>query len=403
MNNTPKLRFKEFSGDWKKKKLGKITKLTDGVHFTPTYVESGVPFWSVETVVSNANPKYITQEAHNDAIKRCNPQINDILLTRIGTLAKPKLINWNEEFSIYVSLALIKASNNYNSKFARYYFETEYYQKDFLSKSLLTATPKKINMEDLKQTNINLPSLEEQEKIASFFSLIDDKISLQGEKVEALKDYKKGMMQKIFSRELKFKDDDGRDYPEWGEKKLGDIGIFTSGTGFSEKYQGYLNMPIKVFKVSDMNISGNTKYMINSNNTISYDILKEMKSKSINKPSIIFAKVGAAIFLERKRIVNTEFLIDNNMMAFIPNENNDIEFIHSLMNTIQLSRYAQVGALPSYNASDISSIKVKIPCLDEQNKISKTLCVLDIKIEREQEKLDSLNEYKKGLLQQMFV
>ncbi len=223
MIKTPKLRFKEFSGEWKSKRLGKITKLTDGVHFTPTYVESGVPFWSVETIVSNANPKYITEEAHNDAIKRCYPQLNDILLTRIGTLAKPKLIDWNEEFSIYVSLALIKASDNYNSKFARYYFETEYYQKDFLSKSLLTATPKKINMEDLKQTNISLPSKEEQEKIASFFSLIDDKISLQGEKVEALKDYKKGMMQKIFSRELRFKDDDGRDYPEWEEKKLGEV------------------------------------------------------------------------------------------------------------------------------------------------------------------------------------
>ena len=138
-------------------------------------------------------------------------------------MAKPKLVDWDEEFSIYVSLALIKASDNYNSKFARYYFETEYYQKDFLSKSLLTATPKKINMEDLKQTNIKLPSKEEQDKIASFFSLIDDKISLQGDKVEALKEYKNGMMQKIFSRELRFKDDDGRDYPEWEEKKLGDV------------------------------------------------------------------------------------------------------------------------------------------------------------------------------------
>ena len=74
MKNVPNLRFKEFSGEWKNQKLGKLTKLTDGVHFTPTYVESGVPFWSVETVVSNVKPKYITQEAHNEAIKRCYPQ-----------------------------------------------------------------------------------------------------------------------------------------------------------------------------------------------------------------------------------------------------------------------------------------------------------------------------------------
>ena len=72
-------------------------------------------------------------------------------------------------------------------------------------------------------------SKEEQDKIANFFSLIDNKISLQSEKVEALKDYKKGIMQKIFSRELRFKDDEGRDYPEWEERKLGDICTFFSG------------------------------------------------------------------------------------------------------------------------------------------------------------------------------
>ena len=76
---------------------------------------------------------------------------------------------------------------------------------------------------DFKRFNINIPSKEEQEKIANFFSLIDNKISLQSEKIEALKDYKKGIMQKIFSRELRFKDDEGRDYPEWEERKLGDI------------------------------------------------------------------------------------------------------------------------------------------------------------------------------------
>src|SRR5699024_3504432 len=84
------------------------------------------------------------------------------------------------------------------------------------------GTQKFIGLGMIRDLSILIPSIEEQEKIAFFFSLIDDKISLQGEKVEALKDYKKGMMQKIFSRELRFKDDEGRDYPEWEEKKLGD-------------------------------------------------------------------------------------------------------------------------------------------------------------------------------------
>lgn len=390
MSKAPKLRFKEFSGDWEKKKLGKITKLTDGVHFTPTYVESGVPFWSVETVVSNAKPKYITEEAHKEAIKRCYPQVDDILLTRIGTLAKPKLIDWNEEFSIYVSLALIKASTNYNSKFARYYFETEYYQKDFLSKSLLTATPKKINMEDLKQTNIKLPSIEEQEKIASFFSLIDDKISLQGEKVEALKDYKKGMMQKIFSRELRFKDDEGRDYPEWEEKKLGEIANITMGQSPSSACynEEYIGLPL---------IQGNAD--VKDRKTEPRVYTSEI-TKTCDIGDIIMS-VRAPVGAISMSLHNA--CIGRGVCSIKPRYNVEYVYQFLLKYESKWSQVSQGSTFESVNSNDIKSLKILFPNLDEQNKIGNFLKNIDKRIEKEQEKLDSLNEYKKGLLQQMFV
>lgn len=384
MSKSPKLRFKEFSGDWEKKKLGKITKLTDGVHFTPTYVESGVPFWSVETVVSNAKPKYITEEAHKEAIKRCYPQVDDILLTRIGTLAKPKLIDWNEEFSIYVSLALIKASTNYNSKFARYYFETEYYQKDFLSKSLLTATPKKINMEDLKQTNIKLPSKEEQEKIASFFSLIDDKISLQGEKVEALKDYKKGMMQKIFSRELRFKDDEGRDYPEWEEKKLGDIALICTGKKDTQ----------------DKVDNGKYPFFVRS------QIIERINSYSYDGEAILTAGDGVGVgkvfhymngkFDYHQRVYKISDFSEDTYGRYVY-EYFRVNFIR------EVTKYTAKTSVDSVRMEMITKMKIPYPVLDEQIKIANVLSAIDSKIDKEQEKLDSLNEYKKGLLQQMFI
>lgn len=390
MSKSPKLRFKEFSGDWEKKKLGKITKLTDGVHFTPTYVESGVPFWSVETVVSNAKPKYITEEAHKEAIKRCYPQVDDILLTRIGTLAKPKLIDWNEEFSIYVSLALIKASTNYNSKFARYYFETEYYQKDFLSKSLLTATPKKINMEDLKQTNIKLPSKEEQEKVASFFSLIDDKISLQGEKVEALKDYKRGMMQKIFSRELRFKDDEGRDYPEWEDKKLGDIANITMGQSPSSSCynEEYIGLPL---------IQGNAD--IKDRKTEPRVYTSEI-TKTCDIGDIIMS-VRAPVGAISMSLHNA--CIGRGVCSIKPKYSVEYVYQFLLKHESKWSQVSQGSTFESVNSNDIKSLKIPFPNLDEQKKIGNFLGNIDNKIEKEQEKLDSLNEYKKGLLQQMFV
>ena len=102
----------------------------------------------------------------------------------------------------------------------------EYFRKHFIrevTKYTAKTSVDSVRMEMITKMDIPYPSIEEQEKIASFFSLIDDKISLQGEKLKMLKDYKKGMMQKIFSRELRFKDDEGRDYPEWNHKKLSSI------------------------------------------------------------------------------------------------------------------------------------------------------------------------------------
>lgn len=184
--------------EWYYEKLGKITKLTDGVHFTPEYVEFGVPFWSVETIVSGADPKYITEEAHQLAIKRCHPQRDDILMTRIGTLAKSYLITDEQDLSIYVSVALIKSSKNFDSGYMKQYFDSDEYYKEFLSKSLLTATPKKINMEDLKDTRVKLPCLEEQKKIGKFLSNVELIVEKEKEKLEEMRRWKKGLLQNIF-------------------------------------------------------------------------------------------------------------------------------------------------------------------------------------------------------------
>ena len=121
-------------------------------------------------------------------------------------------------------------------------------------------------------------------------------------------------MQKIFNQELRFKDKNGNDYPVWQKKKLKDLGKFYSGTGFNDKYQGYLDLSIPFFKVSDMNIASNSKYMVESNNTVDDDICREMKINKITGPAILFAKVGAAIYMERKRIVHNDFLMDNSVL-----------------------------------------------------------------------------------------
>ena len=170
----PKLRFKEFSEEWKKVKLSEICEVQDGTHSTPNYVDEGVPFYSVETITSDAPPKFISSKEHQKLIKICEPKFGDILLTRIGTLAKLKIFDWSYEFSIYVSLALL-SSIKINNGFLNQYLNTEIYQKEFLKRSLLLAVPQKINLKDLNETIIKYPSKNEQKIISKFFNAIDKK------------------------------------------------------------------------------------------------------------------------------------------------------------------------------------------------------------------------------------
>ena len=186
---------------------------------------------------------------------------------------------------------------------------------------------------------------------------------------------------------------------EWEEKRLGEMGFFTSGTGFSEKEQGGVS-GIPFYKVSDMNMPENIQIMQKANNYVSDKQIIDNRYKVIKKPSIIFAKVGAAIFLERKRVANN-FLIDNNMMSFTPAGN--IMFFFQLFQTIHLSKFAQVGALPSYNASDVSSIRIIIPTSeDEQRQIADFLSAVDKRLHLLKDKKTKLEEYKRGVMQRIF-
>ena len=201
---------------------------------------------------------------------------------------------------------------------------------------------------------------------------------------------------------LRFKREDGTDYPEWEEKKLGAIGKAIIGSGFSKKYQGHKDLPIPFYKVSDMNNVGNEIVMNNSNNYVSEELLLKMGLKACQQNAIIFAKVGAALMLDRKRIANKPFLVDNNMMIFMPNENNELRYIYHWLTSIRLSKYAQIGALPSFNASDIEYVIIPLPCLEEQQKIANFLSNVDEVIAQSEAEVANLQHQKKAAMQKIF-
>ena len=156
----------------------------------------------------------------------------------------------------------------------------------------------------------------------------------------------------------------------WEQRKLGDVGKARSGIGFPDSEQGG-TVGTPFFKVSDMNTEGNEKEMTVANNYVTDDQIVSRKWSPIEElPAIFFAKVGAAVMLNRKRLCRVPFLLDNNTMAYsLSKDWWDANFAKALFETVDLTSLVQVGALPSYNAGDVEGMGVLLPKLLEQEKI----------------------------------
>ena len=188
----------------------------------------------------------------------------------------------------------------------------------------------------------------------------------------------------------------------WKKKVLGELGYCFSGIGFPENEQGREN-GIPFFKVSDMNLSGNEIYLRKANNYVTQEQIDKQRWQVIQQlPCIFFAKIGAALLLNRKRLVCNPFLLDNNTMAFILSLNLDDYFIKTLFDTIDLPALAQIGALPSISAKDIEKNIVFIPTAREQTHLGLFFRRLDSQIAESRAVLEKSRQLKKAMLAKMF-
>jgi type I restriction enzyme S subunit len=400
--NVPKLRFKEFSGEWKEKKLGEISnEIMYGMNSSAIAFDGENKYLRITDIDESSRtflPSPLTSP-DGKIEEKYKLKDGDIVFTRTGASVGKSYLYKNKDGNLLFAGFLIKFSIVEGSPYFIFSQTLKTSYDKWVQKMSMRSGQPGLNAEEYKELLLKFPSLHEQQQIATFLTAIDTKIEQLTKKQTLLKQYKKGVMQKLFSQELRFKADDGSEFSDWEEKTLGDIGDFKSGTGFPESEQGG-DLGVPFFKVSDMNLAGNTFYMKSANHYVTDEQISKLKFKVIKEASIIFAKVGAAIFLERKRIAMT-FLIDNNMMAFTPKAN--LLFMKYVFDTIKLSKFAQVGALPSYNASDLKIIRVKVPSLEEQTKIANFLAFIDTKIDLTTTQLEATKQFKKALLQQMFV
>ncbi len=400
MSKTPKLRFKEFSGDWEEKKLGTLGQFLKGSILSKADLsEEGKPcvlYGELYTKYSEVIKNVISKtNLEND--KLVLGKKNDVLIPSSGeTAIDIATASCLQQDNVILGGDLnVFRSDKVNGVFTSYQLNSS--KKREIARLSQGASVVHIYNEQLKKIKLSVPSKEEQEKIASFFSLIDEKISLQSEKVEALKDYKRGMMQKIFSQELRFKADNDEAYQNWNKKKL---------IKLTEK----ITTKNKDFVITNV-ISNSAK-----NGLISQ---RDFFDKDIANQSNIYGyyviEPGDFVYNPRKSIespygpINRYELQDAGIVSplylcfRVNNEEINGKFLAYYFKSSVWHRFIYQNSDQGVRHDRVSIKDAEFFNMDEQNKIVKFLDGLECKLSKEQDKLDYLNEYKKGLLQEMFI
>lgn len=378
MSNVPKLRFKEFSGEWKKSLLGKYGNLINGLTYSPNdIVENGLLVLRSSNIQNNQmsydDNVYVNLPVKDESLTK----ENDILIcVRNGSkrlIGKNVLIPSNIPNATHG--AFMTVFRGESNKFIFQWLNSSMFFKQVHMN--LGATINSINGSDLKKFKVIFPNKQEQEKIASFLTSVDTKIEQLTKKEELLQQYKKGVMQKIFNQEIRFKADDGSEFCDWEEKKLGEI----------------------CNKIS----SGKSKQVDNGRYELygSTGVIGTTEEASNIGRYILVARVGANAGLAN--LVDGEFGVTDNTLVVDLKQSVDIVFVLMLLKHYNLNRLVFGSGQPLITGGELKALKMKFPCLEEQTKIANFLSSIDSKIEQVQKQLAYTKEFKKALLQQMFV
>ena len=409
----PAIRFAGFTDPWEQRKLGDVASSFDyGLNAAATEYDGQNKYLRI-TDIDDETHEFSKSDLTTplaDLAMSADYLLKegDLLFARTGASVGKTYLYRQFDGMVYFAGFLIRAriGEGADPEFAYQATLTDAYKKYVAITSQRSGQPG-VNAQEYADYQLMLPSKTEQQQIGMTLRSLDDLITLHQRKYDKLVVFKKSMLEKMFPK-------DGESVPEirfagftdpWEQRKLGELGFAQSGIGFPDAEQGGAE-GTPFFKVSDMNTPGNEYELAASKNYVTAEQIARMGWHPLNQvPAIFFAKVGAAVMLNRKRLVNEPFLLDNNTMAFSMDSSLlDTQFGQSLFERLDLTSLIQVGALPSFNSSDVESISVSLPStMDEQRQIGQYLCNLNTLITLHQRKLELLQNIKKSLLDKMFV
>ena len=389
--NIPQLRFPEFNGGWKESRIGKIYKdLRTG----------STPSRAVKSYFKGDNPWITSGELKYNRISTTFEQISDeaikdtnLVLYQPGTLfiaitgleapgTRGKCaINAVPSTTNQSCLAFRKVDSVDTIYMFYWYLK---YGKPLYFKYAQGTKQQSFNNKIVEKFQIFLPNKPEQQKIAAFLSAVDNKIEQLSKKQELLGEYKKGLMQQIFSQAIRFKADDGIEFPDWEEKKLGGVGRIRKGSQLNKS---------ELTDTGDypainggINPSGYTDKWNTGKNTITIS----EGGNSCGYINFITSK-----FWSGGHCYSIEELKGDVLNRFL--------FQYLKFNEHLIMRLRVGSGLPNIQKGEINNFKVNLPSLEEQTKIANLLSSIDSKIEQVGKQLRESKQFKKALLQQMFV
>ncbi|HEH5413530.1 TPA: restriction endonuclease subunit S, partial [Campylobacter coli] len=400
---------------WEWKSLGEICFITDGTHKTPNYIETGIPFLSVKNISKGffdlSDVKYISLEEHNKLIKRAKPEFEDILICRIGTLGKAIKISLEFEFSIFVSLGLLKPKVKIISDYL-VYFLNSYFIEGWINDNKVgggTHTAK-LNLNILEKCPIALPPLKEQERIVGIldesFAKIDESIKILEQDLLNLDELMQSALQKAFNP---LKDNVKENYKlpqSWEWKSLGEIANTSSGgTPSRNKKEYWENGNIKWLKSGELNDG----YIDFIEENITEEAIKNSSAKIFQKGTLLIAMYGATA--GKLGILNLDSTTNQAICAFLHKDKN-IKFLEKFLFYFlfflrdKIIKDSFGGAQPNINQTYIKNLQIPLPPIKEQEQITSHLDELSSHVknlkQNYQAQIKDLQELKNSLLDKAF-
>lgn len=389
--NVPQLRFPGFDGEWELKKVGQLCDSIVPGRNKPTNFDGDIPWITTPDIEHNGIISYSKKGlniSRNEAKKVGSKivPINSIIISCVGELGLSAIAG--KEIIINQQLHAFIPKEKIEYRFLLYQLNLK---KKYMDKVATKTAVPYMNKDNCNSIPIDFPALPEQQKIASFLSAVDEKIQQLSRKKELLSQYKKGVMQQLFSGKLRFKDENGKDYADWEEKSFGSVTKFING---------------KAYKQTELLSEGKYRVLrvgnLFSNNEWYYSDLELEKDKYIEKGDLIYAwsaSFGPRFWDEEKLIYHYH------IWKVIPNHSVDKQFLfHTFMFDVEkLKTQSQGGTMFHITKGNIESRLFNFPCVEEQQKIANFLSSIDTKIESTSQQINQTQSFKKGLLQQLFV